>query len=146
MGDFAGCFASPWPVMGLTVGRRAHKNQGMITGVHAMIYAKDVERVRNFFRDVLEFPFVDAGRGWLIFALPPAEVAAHPADGEEFHELYLMCDDVEATVAKMKAKGVTFTQPVADRGWGLVTQFEVPGGGLMGMYQPRHPNMVTHTA
>ena len=114
----------------------------MITGVHAILYAKDAERVRNFFRDVLEMPFVDAGRGWLIFALPPAEIAAHPVDspaGEEHHELYLMCDDVEATVAMMKSKGVNFTQAVADRGWGLVTQFELPGGGLMGIYQPRHP-------
>jgi len=111
----------------------------MITGVHAILYAKDSERVRAFFRDVLEFPSVDAGRGWLIFALPPAEVAAHPADGEEFHELYLMCDDVHATVEKMRSKGVTFTMPVADRGWGLVTRFELPGGGEMGMYQPRHP-------
>jgi predicted enzyme related to lactoylglutathione lyase len=107
-----------------------------------MLYAKDVERVRAFFRDVLEFPCVDAGRGWLIFALPPAEIAAHPADDDEFHELYLMCDDVEATVEKLKSKGVAFTMPVADRGWGLVTQFELPGGGKMGMYQPRHPTAI----
>jgi predicted enzyme related to lactoylglutathione lyase len=114
----------------------------MITGVHAILYAKDAERVRAFFRDVLEFPCVDAGHGWLIFALPPAEAAAHPAEGDEHHELYLMCDDVHATVEKLKSKGVTFTMPVADRGWGLVTQFELPGGGKMGMYQPRHPTAI----
>jgi predicted enzyme related to lactoylglutathione lyase len=114
----------------------------MITGVHAILYAKDAERVRTFFRDILELPFVDAGHGWLIFALPPAEAAAHPADGNEYHELYLMCDDVEATVEKLKSKGVKFTMPVADRGWGLVTRFEVPGGGEMGMYQPRHPSAI----
>jgi predicted enzyme related to lactoylglutathione lyase len=107
-----------------------------------MLYAKDAERVRMFFRDVLEFPCVDAGRGWFIFALPPGEVAAHPADGKEFHELYLMCDDVEATVEQLTAKGVKFTMPVADRGWGLVTQFELPGGGEMWMYQPRHATAI----
>jgi predicted enzyme related to lactoylglutathione lyase len=110
----------------------------MITGVHAILYAKDAERVRAFFRDVLEFPSVDAGRGWLIFALPPAEIAAHPADDDEFHELYLMCDDVEAEVARLKSKDINFTMPVADRGWGLVTRLELPGGGEIGMYQPRH--------
>jgi predicted enzyme related to lactoylglutathione lyase len=114
----------------------------MITGVHAILYAKDAERVRAFLRDVLEFPSVDAGHGWLIFALPPAEVAAHPADDEEFHELYLMCDDVEATVEKLKSQGVKFTMPVADRGWGLVTRFELPGGGEIGMYQPRHATTI----
>jgi predicted enzyme related to lactoylglutathione lyase len=114
----------------------------MITGVHAILYAKDAERVRTFFRDVLEFPSVDAGHGWLIFALPPAEIAAHPADGEEHHELYLMCDDVNTTVATLEKKGVKFTMPIADRGWGLVTQFEVAGGGKMGMYQPRHPTSI----
>jgi predicted enzyme related to lactoylglutathione lyase len=111
----------------------------MISGVHAIIYAKDAERVRAFFRDVLEFPSVDAGHGWMIFALPPAEVAAHPVEKHESHELYLMCDDVEATVKKMTSKGVKFTTPIADRGWGLVTRFELPGGGEMGLYEPRHP-------
>ncbi|HEY3836022.1 MAG TPA: VOC family protein [Bryobacteraceae bacterium] len=111
----------------------------MINGVHAILYAKDADKVRAFFRDVLEFPAVNAGHGWLIFALPPAEMAAHPTDGTESHELYLMCDDVKATVEALEKKGVKFTMPIADRGWGLVTQFELPGGGKMGLYQPRHP-------
>lgn len=110
----------------------------MITGVHAILYAKDAARVRAFFRDVLGFPSIDAGEGWLIFALPPAEVAAHPADGEEYHELYLMCDNLEATMQKLKSKGVKFTMPVRELGWGLLTRFEVPGGGEMGIYEPRH--------
>jgi hypothetical protein len=93
-------------------------------------------------RDVLELPSVDAGHGWLIFALPPAEVAAHPSDDDEFHELYLMCDDVHAEVAKFQNKGIKITMPVADRGWGLVTRFELPGGGEMGMYQPRHASAI----
>jgi predicted enzyme related to lactoylglutathione lyase len=114
----------------------------MITGVHAILYATDAERVRAFFRDVLELPSVDAGRGWLIFALPPAELAAHPADTKPHHELYLMCDDVHATVEKLKGKGVKFTTPVADQGWGLLTRFQVPGGGEIGMYQPRHPTAI----
>jgi hypothetical protein len=102
----------------------------MITGVHAIVYARDAARVRAFFRDVLEFPSVDAGHGWLIFALPPAEAAAHPTEGKEYHELYLMCDDVLGTVEKLKSKGVRFTMPIADQGWGLVTRFELPGGGI----------------
>src|ERR1700694_2318405 len=102
----------------------------MISGVHAIIYAKDADRARAFFRDVLELNAVDAGRGWLIFALPPAELAFHPQDGNEpHHELYLMCDDVHATVEKLKAKGVEFAMEVSDRGWGLLTQLKVPGGG-----------------
>ncbi len=112
----------------------------MINGVHALIYAKDAAKARAFFRDVLGFPSVDAGHGWLIFALPPAEIAAHPAeDGEEHHEFYFMCDDVEKTVKELKTKGVEFTRPVADQGWGLVTAFKLPGGGEIGLYQPRHP-------
>jgi len=114
----------------------------MITGVHAILYGKQPEQVRAFFRDVLEYPAVDAGHGWLIFALPPAEIAAHPADNEEFHELYLMCDDVAATVENLTGKGVKFVMPIADRGWGLVTRFELPGGGEMGLYQPRHPTAI----
>jgi predicted enzyme related to lactoylglutathione lyase len=104
-----------------------------------MLYAQDTEKVKAFFRDVLELPFVDAGRGWQIFALPPAELASHPAE-ENRHEIYLMCEDVAATVEKMKAKGVVFTMEIKDQGWGLVTQFELPGGGRMGLYQPRHPS------
>ena len=115
----------------------------MITGVHAIIYTEDAPAARSFFRDVLGFSSVDAGRGWLIFALPPAEVAAHPAepgDGDSGrHELYFMCDDVNKTVAELKRKGVEFTKPVSDRGWGLLTSLKIPGGGEIGLYQPRHP-------
>ena len=90
----------------------------MISGVHTIVYSQDADRLRSFFRDVLEFPSVDAGRGWLIFALPPGELAVHPTEGEGRHELYLMCDDIQATVAKLKGKGIELAMPVADRGWG----------------------------
>jgi predicted enzyme related to lactoylglutathione lyase len=112
----------------------------MITGVHAVIFTTDAERDRAFFRDVLELTSVDAGGGWLIFALPPAELAAHPADEGGQHELYLMCDDVHATVAELKAKGVDIAGPVNDEGFGLVTAIRLPGGGELGLYQPRHPS------
>src|SRR5690242_7817792 len=111
----------------------------MITGVHAIVYSKDAEKAHAFFRDVLKYPSVDAGHGWLIFALPPAEIAAHPAETSEHHELYFMCDDVEKTVAELKRKGVEFTGPVVDHGWGLLTTLKIPGGGEIGLYQPRHP-------
>lgn len=111
----------------------------MFTGVHALIYAKDAEKARAFFRDVLGFDSVDAGHGWLIFALPPAEVGIHPVmDGAEFHQLYLLCRDVHKTVAKLEKKGVQCA-PIQDAGFGLLTSFEIPGGGPMGMYQPKHP-------
>jgi catechol 2,3-dioxygenase-like lactoylglutathione lyase family enzyme len=112
----------------------------MIRGAHAVIFTKDAERDRAFFRDVLEFPAVDAGGGWLIFALPPAELAAHPAEEGGQHELYLMCDDVEATIADLKAKGVDVARPVSDEGFGLLTAIQLPGGGELGLYQPRHPS------
>jgi len=112
----------------------------VITGVHAVIFTTDAERDRAFFRDVLEFPSVDAGRGWLIFALPPAELAAHPADENDRSELYLMCDDVNATVAELAAKGVEAARPISDEGFGLVTAIRLPGGGELGLYQPRHPS------
>jgi catechol 2,3-dioxygenase-like lactoylglutathione lyase family enzyme len=111
----------------------------MITGAHAVVFTRDAEATRAFFRDVLGFPSVDAGGGWLIFALPPAEVAAHPAEGDERHELYLMCDDIEATAAELRAKGVELSRSVSDEGWGLVTAIRMPGGGELGLYEPRHP-------
>ncbi len=111
----------------------------MITGVHATIFTQDVEQARAFFRDVLELPAVDAGGGWLIFALPPAELAAHPTDGDGHHALYLMCDDVHATVEQLRAKGVEFTRSISDEGWGLMTALRLPGGGELGLYEPRHP-------
>jgi len=110
----------------------------MISGVHAIVYSKEAEKLRTFFRDVLEWPFADAEHGWLIFALPPAELGVHPAEHNS-HELYLMCEDVHATVEKLHRKGVAITQPIADQGWGLVTQIELPDGSHMGLYQPKHP-------
>ena len=111
----------------------------MITGAHAIVYSGDADADRAFFRDVLGFPSVDAGGGWLIFALPPAELAAHPADAGGRHELYLMCDEIEATVAALEAKVVEFTGPVSDEGFGLLTSLKLPGGGELGLYEPRHP-------
>jgi catechol 2,3-dioxygenase-like lactoylglutathione lyase family enzyme len=111
----------------------------MITGAHAIVFTQDAEATRAFFRDVLGFPSVDAGGGWLIFALPPAELAAHPADGDEHHELYLMCDDIEVTADELRTKGVELSRPVSDEGWGLVTAIRMPGGGELGLYEPRHP-------
>lgn len=114
----------------------------MINGVHAILYCEDAEAARSFFRDVLGWPDADAGRGWLIFGCPPSEIAAHPAgDGAESgrHELYFMCDDLQATMDALKKKGVKFTMEPADQGWGIVSRLEVPGGGEIGVYQPRHP-------
>ncbi len=110
----------------------------MITGAHVIIYSRDADADRAFFRDVLEYPHVDAGGGWLIFKLPPGEVAVHPAEGDPSHELYLMCEDVNATVETLAAKGVT-CGPVSDQGWGLLTSIRLPGGGELGLYEPRHP-------
>jgi predicted enzyme related to lactoylglutathione lyase len=111
----------------------------MITGVHAVIFTNDAEGVRAFFRDVLGFSSVDAGAGWLIFALPPAELAAHPADESGRHELYLMCDDAHATADELTRKGVEISRPISDEGFGLMTTIKLPGGGELGLYQPRHP-------
>jgi catechol 2,3-dioxygenase-like lactoylglutathione lyase family enzyme len=113
----------------------------MITGLHALIYAKDAEKARAFFRDVLGFESVDAGHGWLIFAMPPAELGIHPAEGEQFHELYFMCDDVKKTILELEQKGVTCA-PITEAGFGLVTSFEIPGGAKIGLYQPRHPTAI----
>jgi Glyoxalase/Bleomycin resistance protein/Dioxygenase superfamily len=111
----------------------------MITGAHAIIYSQQAEDVRAFLRDILGFDSVDAGEGWLIFALPPTELAVHPTDGPNRHELYLLCDDVNATVADLKAKGVEFSQPISDQRWGLLTAVRLPGGAELGIYEPRHP-------
>jgi len=110
----------------------------MINGAHVIVYSNDADADRAFFRDILSFPAVDAGHGWLIFALPPAEVAVHPSDGTEKHELYLMCDDLEAEVASLAAKGVQSSEIFEER-WGSVTTVVLPGGGRLGLYQPKHP-------
>ena len=111
----------------------------MISGVHAIVFSPEAEKVRAFFADVLELPSVDAGGGWLIFALPPAELAVHPADGATRHELYLMCDDIHATLADLRGKGVEVAQDVSDQGWGLLASVRLPDGSEFSLYQPRHP-------
>ncbi|HJY79054.1 MAG TPA: hypothetical protein VKE95_20595 [Burkholderiales bacterium] len=109
----------------------------MLTGAHAIIYSANAEADRAFFRDVLELGNVDVGGGWLIFGLPPAELAVHPAAENGRHELYLMCDDVQAFVGEMKKRGVS-CGAVTDQRWGLLTEVTLPGGGKLGVYQPRH--------
>ncbi len=102
------------------------------------MFSPDAEKVRAFLSDVLGLSSVDAGGGWLIFALPPAELAVHPADGPPRHELYLMCDDIEATLAGLRAKGVEVAREVADQGWGLLAAIRLPDGTEFPIYQPRH--------
>ena len=109
----------------------------MLTGAHVILYSQDPDADRAFFRDVLGFPAVDAGRGWLIFALPPAEAAFHPADANGAHELYFTCDDVQAVIQSLAAKNVPCT-PIHEERWGSVTRFRLPGGGEIGLYQPKH--------
>jgi predicted enzyme related to lactoylglutathione lyase len=110
----------------------------MIGGMHTILYSKNAEAVRAFFRDVLQFPSVDAGHGWLIFATPPAEIAVHPTEDRSFAELYLMCDDLESTVESLKSSGVEFPTPVTEQRWGLLTHLKLPDGELLGLYEPRH--------
>jgi len=116
----------------------------MITGAHSILYSTNPDADRAFLRDVLKFPSVDVGGGWLIFGLPPSEVAVHPSDKNDVHELYLMCDDIQAFVAEMKKHKVA-TSPVQNQGWGLITKVTLPGGGKLGVYEPRHarPEPVT---
>jgi len=113
----------------------------MITGAHVIVYSKDPESDRAFFRDVLKFPAVDAGHGWLIFALPPAEAAFHPAETDGAHELYFMCDDLKATMESLKWKKVE-CGAVKEERWGRVTTICLPGGGKVGLYQPKHPTAI----
>ena len=111
----------------------------MINGSHVVLSSRDPEADRAFFAEVLGQPHVDAGGGWLIFKLPPAEVAMHPSEGPFEHELYFMCDDVVATMREMRAKGVEFTHDISEERWGRLTRFRLPGGGEIGLYEPRHP-------
>jgi catechol 2,3-dioxygenase-like lactoylglutathione lyase family enzyme len=111
----------------------------MITGAHVIVYSTDSEADLSFFRDVLEFPFVHAGHNWLIFRLPPAELAVHPAEAGGAHELYLMCDDIQGFVTQMAARGIACSEIDTER-WGLITRLTLPGGGLLGVYEPRHPS------
>lgn len=110
----------------------------MINGAHVVVYSKDAEVDRNFFRDVLGLTFVDAGHGWLIFALPKAESAFHPAAANDRHELYLMCDNLKSEIEALRAKGVGCSKVVEER-WGSITKIGLPGGGEIGLYQPKHP-------
>jgi catechol 2,3-dioxygenase-like lactoylglutathione lyase family enzyme len=109
----------------------------MLSGAHVVIYSKNAEADRAFFRDVLGFKWVDAGRGWLVFALPPAEAAFHPSEGD-VHELYLMCDDLNTEMASLANKGVTCSK-VEEARWGSITKMRLPSGGHVGLYQPKHP-------
>lgn len=111
----------------------------MIRAAHVVLYSKNAAADREFFRDVLQFPFVDAGHDWLIFALPPAEVAVHPSDSNGVQELFLMCDDVEQFIAEMDERGVACSPVQAER-WGLITRLTLPGAGTLGVYEPRHPS------
>jgi catechol 2,3-dioxygenase-like lactoylglutathione lyase family enzyme len=110
----------------------------MISGAHVIVYSRDVDADRNFFNDIFGFGSVDAGGGWLIFRLPPAEVAFHPAD-EYRNELYLMCDDLGTTMDDLRRKGVAFRGEIDERPWGRLAHIELPGGGVLGIYQPKHP-------
>jgi catechol 2,3-dioxygenase-like lactoylglutathione lyase family enzyme len=112
----------------------------VINGAHAIIFSSDADVDRAFFKDVLGLGSVDAGGGWLIFALPPAELAVHPAEpGKPGQELYLLCEDIDNTVAELESKGVTVERPFYDQDWGRLAFIRLPGGGKLGIYQPRHP-------
>ena len=119
----------------------------MITGFHTIVFSEDAESTRAFFRDVLQWPAVDAGGGWLIFKTPPSELGVHPkSDNHEdrmsvlpFHQASLMCDDINATVAELRRKGVEVDEKIEDQGFGLVTSIQVPGAGWLVVYEPRHP-------
>ncbi|MGA9641164.1 MAG: extradiol dioxygenase [Terriglobales bacterium] len=113
----------------------------MITGTHVIVYSKDAEADRNFFRDVLKFSAVDAGHGWLIFALPPGEAAFHPSEKNDVHELYFMCDDLKATMESLKSNKVKCSAVHEER-WGSLTHLTLPGGGKIGLYQPKHPTAI----
>ena len=111
----------------------------MITGAHVILYSRDPDADRVFLRELLGLRSVDAGGGWTIVALPPAEVAVHPAETSGAVELYLVCDDVERTVAELTARGVPVVEPVTDQGWGRLTAIGLPGGGRLGLNDARHP-------
>ena len=112
----------------------------MITGVHAIVFSPDAEKVRTFFADVIEMTSVDAGGGWPVFGLPPAELAVHPADGSGHHELYLMCDDIYATLAALRSKGADVARDVSEERWGRLAAIRLPDGAELALYEPRHPS------
>jgi catechol 2,3-dioxygenase-like lactoylglutathione lyase family enzyme len=114
----------------------------VITGIHAIVFSPEAEKTRAFFADTLGLSSVDAGGGWPIFALPPAELAVHPADGDGRHQLYLMCDDIHATLAELQGKGAEVAQEVSDEGWGLLASVRLPDGSELPIYEPRHPSPI----
>jgi hypothetical protein len=120
---------------------RDENEAAMINGAHVIVYSKEPESDRAFFRDVLKFQAVDAGHGWLIFALPPAEAAFHPGEKNGLHELYFMCDDLKSTMESLKAKKVKCGSVKEER-WGSLTTMLLPGGGKVGLYQPKHPTAI----
>ena len=135
--------ACPRPLSGTALGNlvgipNLFEEWTMISGAHVIVYSKNAEADRAFFHDVLGFKSVDAGHGWLIFALPPAEVALHPSDEDGVHELYLMCDDLKAEMASLTKMNVACSE-VQKTGWGSITKIRLPGGGEVGLYQPKHP-------
>jgi hypothetical protein len=120
----------------------------MIIGAHSIVYSTNPDADRAFLDGVLKLPSVDVGGGWLIFGLPPAELAVHPSHKNDVHEFYLMCDDVKAFIAEMARRDVV-CEPAQDMGWGVLTQVRLPGGGKLGVYQPRHarpPSVVVRKA
>jgi hypothetical protein len=116
----------------------AKLERNVISGAHVVVYSKDAEADRVFFRDVLRLASVDAGHGWLIFALPPAEAAFHPSEDNNRHELYFLCSDLKAEISALAKKNV-ICGPVQEERWGSITRISLPGGGLVGLYQPKHP-------
>jgi len=116
----------------------------MLKGAHLIVYSKDCEADRAFFRDVLQYRSVDAGHGWLIFALPPAELALHPSEQNDLHELFFMCDHIQAFIAAMTERKVECT-PVEEQRWGSITRMTLPGGGRIGVYQPKHASPLETT-
>jgi predicted enzyme related to lactoylglutathione lyase len=113
------------------------RGAAMIDGAHVIIYSKDAEADKAFFRNVLKFGNVDVGHGWLIFKLPPAEVAVHPSDENDLHEFFLMTDDLDLEMTRLKKASIA-CEPVSTQGWGRMTRITLPGGGKLGLYQPRH--------
>ncbi|MEV6654831.1 VOC family protein [Streptomyces sp. NPDC051219] len=111
----------------------------MFSGAHVILYSTDADADRTFLKDTLGFAHVDADDGWLIFKLPPAEVAVHPTEGPPQHELYLMCDDIEQVLAQLSARGTEIAQPLSDQGWGRLATVRLPSGAELPLYEPRHP-------
>jgi hypothetical protein len=117
----------------------------MISGAHFVVFSKDADADRRFFRDVLGFASVDAGHGWLIFRMPPAEAAFHPSEENNRHELYFLCEDLAREISELREKGVSCT-PVKEERWGSLTSIPLPGGGTVGLYQPKHPTALNQGA